>query len=51
MIDRDTALAILKDLSAYMQPSYDLFGRKILVIDRDRFELIRKKYLDNQKGS
>lgn len=48
MIDRDTALAILKDLSSYMQPSYDLFGRKTLVIDRDKFELIRKKYLDRK---
>lgn len=44
--DRPTALAVLKDLSAHMYPSYDLFGGGTLVIDRPDFEEIRKKYLD-----
>lgn len=45
-IDRDTALAVLKEFSRDMYPSYDLFGKPTLVIDRDKFEVIRKKYLD-----
>lgn len=44
--DRDTALAVLKDFSKNMYPSNDIFGKKTLVIDRDKFEAIRKKYLD-----
>lgn len=44
--DRDTALAVLKDFSRDMYPSYDIFGRKTLVINRDEFEAIRKKFLD-----
>lgn len=44
--DRNTSLSILKELSRDMRPSYDLFGKKTLVIDRDKFEAIRKKYLD-----
>ena len=47
--DRDTALSVLKDLSRYMYPSYDLFGNKTLVIDRDKFEAIRAKYLDRKE--
>lgn len=43
--DRGTALAILKEFSRDMYPSYDLFGNKTLVISRDKFEEIRKKYL------
>lgn len=43
--DRGTALAILKDLSWNMYPSYDLYGKKTLEIYRDKFEEIRKKYL------
>lgn len=43
---RDTALAVLKELSNDMRPSYDLYGNKTLVIDRDDFEIIRHKYLD-----
>lgn len=46
--DRDTALTILKELSRDMYPSYDLFGKKTLVINRDKFEAIRKKYLDRK---
>lgn len=44
--DRPTALNVLKELSKNMYPNYDLFGKKTLVINRDRFEAIRKKYLD-----
>lgn len=44
--DRDTALAVLKDFSRDMYPSCDIFGRKTLVINRDEFEAIRKKFLD-----
>ena len=44
--DRRTALEVLKDVSRHMYPSYDLFGRKTLVIDRYKFEEIRAKYLD-----
>lgn len=50
-IDRDTALAILKEFSRDMYPSYDLYGNKTLVIDRDKFEVIRSKYLDRGKQS
>lgn len=46
--DRDTALAILQDLARTMYPSHDLFGNKTLVIDRDKFETIRKKYLGRE---
>lgn len=45
-IDRNTALSILKEFSRDMYPSYDLFGKPTLVIDRDKFEVIRHKYLD-----
>ena len=47
--DRDTALAVLKEFSRDMYPSYDLFGNPTLVINRDKFEEIRKKYLDKEK--
>lgn len=49
IMDRDTALAVLKELSRDMYPSHDLFGNGTLVVDRDKFEVIRKKYLDNDK--
>ena len=49
--DRETALSILKELSRDMYPSYDLFGNKTLVIDRDKFERIRKKYLDEKSNN
>jgi hypothetical protein len=48
MFDRYTSLSILKELSRDMYPSYDLFGNKTLVINRDKFEAIRKKYLDEE---
>lgn len=51
VFDRDTALMILKDLTAHMRPSQDLFGNRTLVINRDGFELIRKKYLGNKGES
>ena len=44
--DRDTALMVLKEFSRDMYPSCDIFGRKTLVINRDKFEAIRSKYLD-----
>lgn len=43
--DRATALAVLKEFSRDMYPSLDLFGNKTLVIRREKFEAIRKKYL------
>ena len=43
--DRDTALAVLKELSKRMYPSHDLFGEKTLVIKRNKFEAVRKKFL------
>lgn len=46
--DRGTALSLLKDLSKHMYPNYDIFGEKTLVIRRDYFEDIRKKYLDKE---
>lgn len=46
--DRPTALNILRDLSKNMYPNYDIFGKKTLVINRDRFEAVRKKYLDKE---
>ena len=47
--DRETALMVLKDLSTRMYPSLDLFGNKTLVISRDKFELVRRKYLDRKE--
>ena len=44
--DRRTALSVLQDLSTNMYPNHDIFGNKTLVIDRDKFEAVRKKYLD-----
>lgn len=46
--DRDTALEVLKDLSKHMYPSYDLYGKPTLEIDRYRFEEVRAKYLDKK---
>lgn len=45
-LDRNTALAVLKELSRAMRPSNDIFGNKTLVIGRRQFELIRRKFLD-----
>lgn len=47
--DRDTALAVLKALSANMYASHDLFGEPTLVINRYRFEAVRKKFLDKKE--
>ena len=47
--DRRTALRVLQDLSSCMYPSLDLYGNKTLVIDRDKFEKIRAKYLDRKE--
>ena len=47
-LDRLTALRVLQDLSSCMYPSYDLYGNKTLVINRDGFEKIRAKYLDQR---
>lgn len=44
--DRDTALEVLKAITRNMYPSYGLFGTPTLVINRDDFEFIRKKFLD-----
>lgn len=46
--DRDTALAVLKELSRDMRPDYDMFGNPILRIRRGQFEDIRKKFLDKK---
>lgn len=48
--DRATALMILKEFSRDMYPSYDIFGKKTLVINRTDFEAIRKKFLDAGKS-
>ena len=45
--DRLTALRVLQDLSNKMYPNLDLFGNPTLVIDRDEFEEVRKKWLDD----
>ena len=46
--DRTTALRVLNDLSSCMYPSFDLYGRKTLVINRVDFENVRAKYLDRK---
>ena len=48
-LDRLTALRVLQDLSSCMYPSLDLYGNKTLVINRDKFEKIRAKYLDQKE--
>lgn len=45
--DRLTALRVLQDLSKRMYPNFDLFGRKTLVINREKFEEVRSKWLDD----
>lgn len=47
--DRDTALMVLQDLVKYLHPSQNCFGDKTLVIRRDAFEAVRRKYLDKEK--
>ena len=44
--DRKTALRVLQDISNKMYPNLDIFGKPTLVIDRPKFEEVRKKYLD-----
>lgn len=46
---RTVALTVLKDISRDMHPSVNLFGDKTLVINRDKFEAIRAKYLDRKE--
>lgn len=46
--DRLTALRVLQDLSNKMYPNLDLFGNPTLVINRDEFEEVRKKWLDDK---
>ena len=48
--DRNTALSVLRDLSENLCQEIDIFGYKRLSISVDKFEAIRKKYLDNEKG-
>lgn len=47
-LNRDTALAVLKEFSRDMYPSYDIFGEPTLVMKRTDFEKIRHKYLDQE---
>lgn len=47
--DRDTALAVLKAISKHMYASHDIFGHPTLVINRHRFEAVRKKFLDGEE--
>lgn len=49
VMDRHTALCVLKDLSNVMSTSYDFFGHETLSISRGEFETIRKKYLDKEE--
>lgn len=49
--DRQTALRVLNDLSSCMYPSFCLFGRKTLVINRVDFEKVRAKYLDRKENN
>lgn len=44
--DRNTALAVLNAITAHIHTSTDLFGNETLVIDRHRFEAVRKKFLE-----
>ena len=44
--DRGTALMVLNALSSHMHASHDIYGNPTLVINRHRFEAVRKKYLD-----
>lgn len=46
--DRDTALAVLKDLTAHLRAGHDIFGEPTLTISRFQFEIVRRKYLDNK---
>ena len=45
--DKNTALAMLKELTKHMSLSRNMFGDEILVIRRDIFETVRKAFLDS----
>ena len=47
--DRATALMVLQDLVPHLRPSQNIFGDKTLVIRRDAFEAVRRKYLDKER--
>lgn len=47
--DRDTALMVLKAISSHMYLSHNIFGEKTLVINLNRFEAVRKKFLDGKR--
>lgn len=49
--DRDTALAVLKDLSGNMHPRINMMGQPTLEISRNAFEEVRHKYLDMKDGA
>lgn len=49
-VNRYTALMVLKELSNNMYPNNDIFGNGILVINKDKFESIRKKFLDKEEN-
>lgn len=49
IMDRHTALCVLKDISKDMRAVNDIFGNPVLIIDRDKFEAVRKKYLDKEE--
>lgn len=46
--DRYTTMMLLKELSKHMYSSHNIFGDETLVIRREAFEVIRKKYLDQE---
>ncbi len=46
--DRATALMVLQDLVPHFHASTNLYGDKTLVIRRDAFESVRRKYLDKE---
>ena len=48
-MDRETALSVLNDISHCLTPDIDWLGNKTLVITRNDFERIRKKYLDSEE--
>ena len=47
--DRDTALAVLEAISKHMHHSQNMYGDPTLVINRHRFEAVRKKFLDGEE--
>ena len=47
--DRDTALAVLEAISKHMYLGHDRFGDPTLVINRYRFDAVKRKFLDRKK--